>query len=152
MSRCLKGFDSLMKDLVAMTTRETLTSNHRTSLESMITVHVHQRDAFNEIIQKKIRDISDFEWLRQCRLYWKVDGDCVMISIADVDFLYSYEYLGVKEVLVITPLTDRCYVTLSQALGMYMGGFNHVDHMTKINHYSLAELYNKIHKVINFTL
>ena len=71
---------------------------------------------------KKIKDIEDFEWSKQARFYWRHDLDCAKVCIADVEFVYCNEYLGVKERLVITPLTDRCYRTLMGALQLDLGG------------------------------
>lgn len=48
-------------------------------------------------MRKKIKDPADFEWLKQCRFYWREDKQTVIISICDVDFEYSFEYLGERE-------------------------------------------------------
>ncbi|GFR42148.1 hypothetical protein Agub_g3000 [Astrephomene gubernaculifera] len=122
MNKNMKKVDALLRDMVNITVRSDLTRNQRTNLETCITVHMHQKESTEDLVKKKIKDPTDFEWLKQVRFYWREDKDTVIISICDVDFEYSFEYLGVKERLVITPLTDICYITLSQALGMFLGG------------------------------
>jgi hypothetical protein len=44
------------------------------------------------------------------------------LRIADTELVYCDELLEVRERLVITPLTDRCYVALTQALALHLGG------------------------------
>jgi dynein heavy chain len=97
----------------------------RVNVQTLITFDVNQVEIPQFIVKPKnlpIRDPQDFERLKQIRVYWRYENDTCIMSICDVDFEYNDENLGCKERLCITPSTDRCYVTLSQTIGTFLGG------------------------------
>lgn len=46
----------------------------------------------------------------------------LMVHIGTSKISYSFEYFGQAEKLVQTPLTDKCYFTLTHALSQKLGG------------------------------
>lgn len=67
-------------------------------------------------------DESDFQWISQLRFYYDKDFDDIIIRQTNTEQYYGFEYLGNSGRLVITPLTDRCYITLTTAISLFRGG------------------------------
>ena len=72
------------------------------------------------MVDEGISSANDFAWLKQLRYYWE-DND-VSVKITNSILGYNHEYLGNSNRLVITPLTDRCYITLCGAIYLNYGG------------------------------
>ncbi|KAI1886190.1 hypothetical protein AGOR_G00211440 [Albula goreensis] len=94
----------------------------RQKIMTMCTIDVHARNVVSKLIAQKVNSAQAFAWLSQLRHRWDEAQRQCFVNICDAQFLYSYEYLGNTPRLVITPLTDRCYITLTQSLHLTMSG------------------------------
>ncbi|KAI9572626.1 dynein heavy chain and region D6 of dynein motor-domain-containing protein [Boletus coccyginus] len=113
-------------DLLADIVLRELSPVTRRKCEHLITELVHQRDVTRALIQQRFTDAKAFTWLSQMRFYLERSAenplDRLAIRVANATFPYGWEYLGVPDRLVQTPLTDRVYLTLTQALDSQLGG------------------------------
>ena len=112
-------------EMLAATVLSDLDLLTRKKCEHLITEFVHQRDVIGKLIQAGASSPTHYMWLLQMRYVYKLEGDSVnrlRIKMANADLVYGFEYLGVPERLVRTPLTDRCFLTLTQATAQRMGG------------------------------
>lgn len=112
-------------ELLAATVLGELDAITRKKCEHMITEFVHQRDTISKLIQTNATTSTHYLWLLQMRFVYQPEGDFLQrlyVHMANAKLNYGFEYLGVPERLVRTPLTDRCFLTLTQALCQRLGG------------------------------
>ncbi|TGZ66460.1 hypothetical protein CRM22_005313 [Opisthorchis felineus] len=102
--------------------RSNLTKIQRLKINGLVVIEVHQRDIIEKLYKSGCSDINAFDWLSQLRFYWDKEPDDCFVRQTSTSFQYGYEYLGNSGRLVITPLTDRCYITLTTALHLHRGG------------------------------
>lgn len=98
-----------------------LKSNDRKKIITIVTVDVHNRDVVTKLIDIKAETGGCFEWVSQLRYSIDEKSDICKVQLSDFERNYGYEYIGNCGCLVITPLTDRCYITLCQAQRLIMG-------------------------------
>ena len=118
-------YQTQLDDLQGLITkiRSDLTSLQRKCVVALVTTDVHARDIVEDLKNKGVDRVDDFNWMQQLRYYWEsVSGgeDC-LIRHSDAVINYGYEYMGATSRLVITPLTDRCWLTLTGSYGLKLG-------------------------------
>uniref|UniRef100_F6U200 AAA+ ATPase domain-containing protein n=1 Tax=Monodelphis domestica TaxID=13616 RepID=F6U200_MONDO len=101
---------------------DTLHFRKKIVLEALLTRYVYCRDILREIIHNHILKEDNFEWTRQLRYKWDEKEKTCFVVQGKAVFTYGFEYLGCTTRLVITPLTDRCRLTLTGALHLNLGG------------------------------
>uniref|UniRef100_A0A674EYE2 Dynein axonemal heavy chain 17 n=1 Tax=Salmo trutta TaxID=8032 RepID=A0A674EYE2_SALTR len=131
-ARLEEGYENALKDyfkkqVTQLNTLITLligklSRGDRQKIMTICTIDVHARDVVSKLISTKIDNVGAFMWQSQLRHRWDDHNKHCFANICDALFRYSYEYLGNTPRLVITPLTDRCYITLTQSLHLIMGG------------------------------
>ena len=85
MQRADDYFLLLLSGLINKTLDGSLSKLFRRKYETLVTLHVHQRDIFHEdIVGKKVKAASDFEWSKQARFY--VDGESRRVRIMITDW------------------------------------------------------------------
>lgn len=112
-------------ELLATMVLKDLDHLKRKKCEHLITESVHQRDIIERLISSGATSPTHYLWLLQMRYVYTNEGEILgrlRVKMANADLAYGFEYLGVPERLVRTPLTDRCFLTLTQAMAQRLGG------------------------------
>ncbi|CAM9114065.1 unnamed protein product, partial [Sphacelaria rigidula] len=131
-STALGGYHDLqvnqLNQLIELT-RSELKRDDRQRIMSLITMDAHARDVVLMLIRENVTDKADFQWASQLKQRFKGESGhssdpklpLATVEACDASFEYGFEFLGNGPRLVITPLTDRIYVTATQALQLKMG-------------------------------
>ena len=88
---------------------------------SLVTELVYQRDVVSTLQEKGALSPMEFVWQSQLRLEMHpspsrtaADAHPVVAKCCDAVLPYGYEYVGNRPRLVVTPLTTRCRISLTQ--------------------------------------
>lgn len=119
-----KLLKSLNDEIAQFTTLKNQTGDNlvQLKLRYLLFDMVHYVTIVEELIKQNVMHVSDWDWLQQLKFYMNdVDG-LVTIRSVYAQFEYSYEFLGNPNKLVSTSLTQKCYLILTQAMHMGLGG------------------------------
>ena len=91
-------------------------------LKSLILDLIHHIGVIENLIKNNITEITRWHWYKELKFKINPQTYLCKIEMCSALFDYTYEYIGNAPKLVHTPLTDKCYLTLTQGMDQGYGG------------------------------
>ncbi|XP_060645040.1 cytoplasmic dynein 2 heavy chain 1 [Drosophila nasuta] len=91
-------------------------------LSALLLDLVHYVSVVELLQAHNVMHATDWHWLSQLRYYMDSGSEKLRVQMVYAEFEYAYEFLGHANKLVHTQLTHKCYLILTQAMYMGLGG------------------------------
>lgn len=88
----------------------------RLNWRTISTADIQRRDYVEQFVELGVSSALDFEWDRQLRFYWLKEFDNVVVVQCSSRIMFGYEFIGIPGKLIVTSLTERVWLTITQAL------------------------------------
>ncbi|VVC32081.1 Dynein heavy chain, domain-2,Dynein heavy chain domain,Dynein heavy chain, domain-1,Dynein heavy chain, P- [Cinara cedri] len=124
MKQYLNQLNTKINEIVVLRKKEMLESK-RNKYSSVLISDIYHRDIIESFVVNNVTSANSFEWNSILKSYWIKSKDNLFIAQCSGLFNYGYEYMGSNKSIIITPLTNRIFLTFTQALLMCLGGATH---------------------------
>eukprot|EP00755_Sulcionema_specki_P016551 Sspe_Gene.10436::Locus_3490_Transcript_1_1_Confidence_1.000_Length_5354::g.10436::m.10436/K10414/DYNC2H, DNCH2; dynein heavy chain 2, cytosolic len=121
----LEGFKQQLLGKLKTNTESQAALEDRVSdlkMKSIVMDLIHSIDVVEQLIENKVKSCTDWYWQKQLRFTMVEEEMPCKVHMVDATFDYTFEYQGNVPKLVHTPLTDKCYLTLTQGMHLGYGG------------------------------
>jgi dynein heavy chain 2 len=121
-SSALQSLRQVQQDNLRQLTGQDFSSDllAQLKMKSLVLDVVHNLDVLDQLLRKGVRSLDEWQWKKQLKYY--LEKGKSVVRMFDAQFDYTFEYQGNAPKLVHTPLTDKCYLTLTQGVRMGFGG------------------------------
>jgi len=125
-SKALDLYDKQSVPFLAELLKSNKIPKDRLKIQQLLTVMLHLRDVIYDLKTKQVSSVNSFEWIKRLRFLRKTPTSAqAVVRQGFAEISYDYEYQGNNGRLVVTPLTERCYLVLTTAIFLRRGGAPH---------------------------
>ncbi|KAK6455692.1 dynein heavy chain, cytosolic [Scheffersomyces xylosifermentans] len=121
----IEKYHNFIKALVTLIGSD-ISHLQRKKIQYLVIELLHHKDIISNLSNCNSLEERDFIWNTQQLFFFEFDDSHPLKSLkikqANAEFIYGFEYLGVPEKLAYTPLIEKCFLTMSQALDQKLGG------------------------------